>query len=264
MWCNIDEVVGNDYFSILIPRQHCAGRNEALQKLHTEQSLLLTARWKQNKITWQLLCSTLVQTVISLLVNRLQKHESSIKRHRDTPLESNFLNFCVAISWWSGSSEKIIWIISAVMTPSCTNASESSCLVQTTAQQTYRREAAYTYSCDGYCGADVWILDRTFLHGVISWRYADISSLEQLQSYRHTLNKCTDAQMKGCRRRRWSEQRCSLNIVKKSRLKMETEKNQDQSKERNTNQSKNKSSAKSMLSKHTDTEWARSHMDTTL
>lgn len=125
-----------------------------------------------------------------------------------------------------------------------------SCLVQTTAQQTYRREAAYTYSCDGYCGADVWILDRTFLHGVISWRYADISSLEQLQSYRHTLNKCTDAQMKGCRRRRWSEQRCSLNIVKKSRLKMETEKNQDQSKERNTNQSKNKSSAKSMLTKH--------------
>lgn len=105
-------------------RQHCACRNEALQKLHTEQSLLLTARWKQNKITWQLLCSTLVQTVISLLVNRLQKHESSIKRHRDTPLESNFLNFCVAISWWSGSSEKIIWIISAVMTPSCTNASE--------------------------------------------------------------------------------------------------------------------------------------------
>lgn len=35
------------------------------------------------------------------------------------PLESNFLNFCVARSCWSASSEKIIWIMSGVITASC-------------------------------------------------------------------------------------------------------------------------------------------------
>lgn len=110
-------------------------------------------------------------------------------------------------------------------------------------------------------GSDIpaWSHQLKVCRHFFSWTAAVIQTKSN-----DTLNKCTDAQMKGCRRRRWSEQRCSLNIVKKSRLKMETEKNQDQSKERNTNQSKNKSSAKSMLTKHTDTEWARSHMDNSL
>lgn len=40
---------------------------------------------------------------------------------RHQPLESNFLNFWVAMSCWSGSSENIIWIMSWVITPSCTD-----------------------------------------------------------------------------------------------------------------------------------------------
>lgn len=37
----------------------------------------------------------------------------------DLPLESNFLNFCVVLSWSSESSENSISTMSLVMTPSC-------------------------------------------------------------------------------------------------------------------------------------------------
>lgn len=119
---------------------------------------------------------------------------------------------------------------------------QSSCLVQTTAQQTYRERGSLhlhlwwvLWSWCPDLGSDIpaWSHQLKVCRHFFSWTAAVIQTKSN-----DTLKKFTDAQMKGCRRQWWSEQRCSLNIVKKSRLKMETEKNQDQSKERNTNQSK--------------------------